>query len=109
MILFSKTKSIIKWGVLTFSVVIFDSCATSNQDLIALSNRVDSELKSIRDSQAETGAEIYATRGEIQELSGRIEDLTLLVSKLEMQISQLDQQLELQSSSESNIEYPFIV
>ncbi|MCP4682949.1 MAG: tol-pal system protein YbgF, partial [Desulfobacterales bacterium] len=108
MLSFSRTKNIIKWALVSLSVFIFASCATSNQDLlylngqiITLGTRVDNELESVRDSQAETGAEIDATRGEIQDLSGRIEDLTLLVGKLEMQISLLDEQLELQSTSES--------
>ncbi|UCF85439.1 MAG: tol-pal system protein YbgF [Desulfobacteraceae bacterium] len=44
-----------------------------------LSTELDSKLESIRDTQAETGADIDKIRGEIQELSGRVGDNRRLV------------------------------
>ena len=88
-------------GVLIFSLIPLSSCVTSQQDLlyvndqlVALNSRVnrieesmgtklsselDYKLESVRDSQAEAGADIDKIRGEIQALSGRVEDNSRLV------------------------------
>jgi tol-pal system protein YbgF len=83
------------WGSL-FSFILFSSCVTAQQDLLyindqlvalnsrmnkleesvgpKLSTELDSKLESIRDIQAEIGADSDKIKGEIQALSGRVED-----------------------------------
>jgi tol-pal system protein YbgF len=97
----SNKKGLIHLGVLIFSLILFSSCVTSQDDLlyvndqlVALNSRVnkieesmgtklsselDSKLESIRNRQAEAGADIDKIRGEIQELTGRVEDNRRLV------------------------------
>jgi len=97
----SNKRGLIHLGVLIFSLILLSSCVTSQDDLlyvndqlVALNSRVnkieesmgtklssemDSKLESIRNRQAEAGADIDKIRGEIQELTGRVEDNRRLV------------------------------
>jgi len=97
----SNKRGLIYLGVLIFSLSLLSSCVTSQDDLlyvndqlVALNSRVnkieesmgtklsselDYKLESIRNRQAEAGADIDKIRGEIQELNGRVEDNRRLV------------------------------
>ena len=97
----SGKKGLIHLGVLIFSLIPLSSCVTSQQDLlyvndqlVALNSRVDKieesmgtklsseldyKLESVRNRQAEAGADIDKIRADIQELSGRVEDNKRLV------------------------------
>jgi tol-pal system protein YbgF len=97
----SNKRRLIYLGVLIFSLSLLSSCVTSQDDLlyvndqlVALNSRVnkieesmgtklsselDYKLESIRNRQAEAGADIDKIRGEIQELNGRVEDNRRLV------------------------------
>ena len=100
-LLLSHKRGLIYLGVLFFSLIALSSCVTTQQDLlyvndqlVALNSRVnkieesmgtklsselDYKLESVRNRQAEAGADIDKIRGEIQELSGRVEDNRRLV------------------------------
>jgi tol-pal system protein YbgF len=97
----SNKENLIYLGVLIFSLILLSSCVTSQDDLlyvndqlVALNSRVnkieesmgtklsselDYKLESVRNRQAEAGADIDKIRGEIQELTGRVEDNRRLV------------------------------
>ena len=97
----SNKRGLIYLGALIFSLSLLSSCVTSQDDLlyvndqlVALNSRVnkieesmgtklsselDYKLESIRNRQAEAGADIDKIRGEIQELNGRVEDNRRLV------------------------------
>jgi tol-pal system protein YbgF len=94
-------RGFIHLGLLIFSLILLSSCVTTQQDLlyvndqlVALNSRVnkieesmgtklsselDYKLESVRNRQAEAGADIDKIRGEIQALSGRVEDNRRLV------------------------------
>ena len=101
-----KKNSVHKIGMLVFSLFLFSSCVTWEQDLLHLNDQVvalnkrlnkleqsidnldtklsgelESRLDVIRESQAETGDEIDKVRDEIQDLSGRVEDNRHLVKR----------------------------
>lgn len=100
-LLLSNKRNLIYLGLFIFSIILFSSCVTSQQDLlyvndqlVALNSRVnkieesmgtklsselDYKLESVRNRQAEAGADIDKIRGEIQELTGRVEDNRRLV------------------------------
>ena len=97
----SKKRGLIYLGVLIFLLILLSSCVTSQDDLlyvndqlVALNSRVnkieesmgtklsselDYKLESVRNRQAEAGADIDKIRGEIQELTGLVEDNRRLV------------------------------
>ena len=86
---------IAKAGLFIFTLLLFPSCTTMEQDILRLDNQVvalnsrtdklsselDSRLKSIREKQAEIEVEIDKMRGEIQGLSGHVEDNRVLVKR----------------------------
>jgi tol-pal system protein YbgF len=100
-LLLSHKRGLIYLGVLIFSLIPLSSCVTTQQDLlyvndqlVALNSRVnkieesmgtklsselDYKLESVRNRQAEAGADIDKIRGDMQELSGRVEDNRRLV------------------------------
>jgi tol-pal system protein YbgF len=97
----SNKRDLIYLGLFIFSLILLSSCVTSQQDLlyvndqlVALNSRVnkieesmgtklsselDYKVESVRNRQAEAGADIDKIRGEIQELTGRLEDNRRLV------------------------------
>lgn len=98
----NSISAVLSLGILLISLFLGSCVATTtdvyrlNDELMALKNRVDkleasvekgpsgeirSELKSLRETQAETAAEMDKLRSEIQDLRGDVEENTHLIRK----------------------------
>ena len=110
---FSANKGLGGVGLCFFSLLLFSSCITTQQDLVGLQEQIrtidaevngieksmestlsgslDVKLRSIRENQAEAGDDIDKIRREIQDLVGRVEENAYLTRRtVERDISDQD-------------------
>lgn len=112
--------TICTWALFIVSLLLLPSCATQ-QDVLALNRQIRTlnmelnEIRSVREKQAETGAEMDSVRQELQRVSGGMEENTRLIkhvierdstesdalnsrlAKLEKKVSQLHKYLNLET------------
>ncbi len=113
--------TICTWVLFIILLLLLPSCMATRQDILALNrqvrtlNRELNEIRSVREKQAETGAEMDSVRQELQRVSGGMEEskrlikhvierdstegdaLNMRLAKLEKKVAQLYKYLNLET------------